>query len=129
MRFLIFAACVLALQGCAQYQWQKPGATQADFNRDAYQCHAQAAQLYPAVMVSQQLTSGYVAPATTNCSTTATANRAFGTVYGTGNTTCTTTPGAQIQPVVYTTDANSDNRTRAANGCMIARGYQMVQVR
>ena len=37
------ACCLLSpilLSGCAQYQWQKYGATQSDFNRDSYEYQA-----------------------------------------------------------------------------------------
>ena len=37
MRTTTILICVL-LAGCAQYQWQKYGATQQDFKRDAYNC-------------------------------------------------------------------------------------------
>lgn len=35
---LMMLALVLALSGCARYQWQKPGATEAEFKMDAYNC-------------------------------------------------------------------------------------------
>lgn len=129
LKILIAAACIVSLTACAQFEWRKYGATQAEFNLDAYNCQTEAARLYPAAIVSQQLTSGYTAPATTNCTSTASANRTFGTIYATGNTNCTTTPGAQIQPITYTTDANSGNRAQAASACMYARGYHLVRVK
>jgi hypothetical protein len=38
MRRLAIIAVLLPLAACAQYVWVKPGATQADFKRDAYNC-------------------------------------------------------------------------------------------
>jgi hypothetical protein len=122
---------VLALwmAGCAQYQWQKRGATQAEFNRDGYECQMEAARAYPAAMVAQQITTGYTTPATTNCYSNGSAYGIGGTIYGNSNTNCTTTPGVTVQPIVIPTDMNANNRGQAVNAYMYARGWQYVQVK
>jgi hypothetical protein len=35
---IITTIAALGLGGCAEYAWTKPGLTQADFNRDSYNC-------------------------------------------------------------------------------------------
>lgn len=126
---LLVSVAAVAMSGCAQYQWQKYGATQDDFNRDTYQCQMEAARVYPAAIVTQSLTSGYTTAATTNCYENGSAYGAGNTVYGSSTTNCTTTPGQQVAPVTYTVDANQNNRRNAANSCMVARDYQRVQVK
>ena len=125
------AAVVLlaSMAGCAQYQWQKYGASQAEFNRDTYECQMEAARTYPTAMVTQQISSGYTTAATTNCYSTGAAYGAGASVYGSSNTNCTTTPGVQVQPVAYTADVNANYRAQAAKSCLYARGYQLVQVK
>lgn len=105
----------LAVAGCAQYEWQKYGATQADFNQDRYQCQMEAASAYPTAAVTQQIRAGYVGPSTTNCS-----NWGY-------SVTCSTTPGQVVAPLTTTVDVNQDNRGQAAKACMYARGYQLIR--
>jgi uncharacterized protein YceK len=46
MKKLILLATVLILAGCAsQRVWTKPGATAQDFERDKWDCQAQASQM------------------------------------------------------------------------------------
>lgn len=115
--------------GCAQYQWQKAGATEADFNRDRYYCQMEAARAFPAQIVQTQIGGGYTTPSTTNCYGTGSAYGGGGMVYGNTSTNCITTPGQYVAPIVSTSDANEDNRVEAARSCMYARGYQRVRVK
>jgi hypothetical protein len=112
----------MLLSGCAQYKWQKYGATQSDFNRDTYECQTEAARTYPTQMVTQQITPGYATPSTTNC---------YGNSAGNGDTyiNCTTMPGQYVRGAEMTLDANSGNRSQAANQCMYARGWQLIRVK
>ena len=43
-RKCVAALILLGLSGCAQTIWDKPGATQADFNRDSYACEKDTRQ-------------------------------------------------------------------------------------
>lgn len=95
----------LVLVGCAQ--WKHPTATQADFNRDRYQCDIQAASAYP--VTQTPVGTGYQTAGRVNCST-----------YG-AQTNCTTTPGIYVPPPV--TDTNAVSRAFAFDSCMQARGY------
>jgi len=131
-QYVIMGCCLLSaafLSGCAQFQWQKYGATQGDFNRDSYECQTEAARTYPTQVVTQQITSGYTMPSTTNCYGTGSAYGNSGYVYGNSNTNCTTTPGQHVPGVTSTVDINADNRTKAAKQCMYARSWQLIRVK
>lgn len=128
-KIIIALTVSLALGGCAQYQWQKYGATQNDFNRDGYECQMEAARVFPTQVVTQQIRSGYTTPSTTNCYGSGSAYGRSGYTYGTNDMHCTTTPGQRVAPVTSTFDANADNRNRAAMQCMQARGWQRVRVK
>ena len=126
-KFLILGVSLLT--GCAQYQWQKYGLTQEELNLDSYQCQMEAARTFPTAVVSQQITTGYTTPATTNCTGMGSAYDVGGMVYGSSNTNCVTTPGQRVAPVTITSDANQFNRDYATKACMVARGYRLVQVK
>lgn len=117
------------LSGCAQFQWQKYGATSNEVNRDLYECQTEAAMTYPTQVVSQQITPGYTTPSTTNCYGTGSAYGSSGYVYGNSNTNCTTTLGQHVSGVMSTVDVNSNNRAQAAKQCMYARGWQLIRVK
>lgn len=118
----------LSLSGCAQYKWQKYGATQSDFNHDIYECQTEAARTYPTQVVTQQITSGYTTPSTTNCYGTGSAYGNSGYVYGNSNVNCTSTPGQNVPGVTTTVDVNAKNRSQAEKQCMYVRGWQLIKV-
>lgn len=129
--FGVAACCLLSqifLSGCAQYQWQKYGATPSDFNRDSYACQTEAARTFPTQVVTQQTTPGYTTPSTINCHGTGSAYGNSGYAYGNSNVNCTTIPGQHVPAVASTVDVNADNRTQLAMQCMYARGWQLAQV-
>lgn len=114
---IILMATVASLFGCAQYQWQKQGASQQVLDKDLYECEIEAAKAYPVAMVTQQLIPAREGPTKTNCTTVS------------GRTECTTTPGKHEMPLNQTLDVNSSNRTNSTKSCMILRGYQAVLVK
>ena len=126
-KFLV--VCASLLTGCAQYQWQKYGLTQDELNLDYYQCQMEAARTFPTAVVTQQIATGYTTPTTTNCTGMGSVYGIGGTVYGSSNTNCVTTPGQTVAPVTVTSDANQYNRDYATKACMVARGYRLVQVK
>lgn len=131
LRNLVMACCLVSpifMSGCAQYQWQKYGATQSDFNRDTYECETEAAIIYPTQIVTQQVTSGYTTPSTTNCYGTGSAYGNSGYIYGNSNTNCTTIPGQYVPGITARVDVNVNNRAQAAKQCMYARGWQLIRV-
>jgi hypothetical protein len=140
LRNVVTACCLLSLillSGCAQYQWQKYGATQSDFNRDSYECQIEAARTYPTQIVTRQITSGYTTPSTTQCYGTGSASGSaygnsgyvYGSSYGRSNVNCTTMPGQYVPGVTATEDINAGNRVQAARACMYARGWQLIRVK
>lgn len=97
--------CAALLAGCAT--WKHPSATEADFNRDRYQCQMETASAYPTTQTPTG--SGYRTPGQVNCTT-----------YG-NQTNCTTMPGTYVPPP--TSDGNALPRAFAFDSCMRARGY------
>lgn len=127
----ISIACLMAtlfLPGCAQYQWQKYGASQNDFNRDSYECQTEAARTYPTQVVAQHISTGYTTPSYTSCYGSGTAYGNSGYGYGNNNVNCTTTGGQYVPGVVAPVDVNSKNRAQHAQQCMYARGWQLIRV-
>lgn len=122
------ASSLALLNSCAQYQWQKAGASQQDFSRDSYQCQIEAARAFPSAIVTQQITAGYTTPAMTNCYGSGSAYGSGSTVYGSTTTNCTTTPGQSVAPLALAVDANKSNREQVTNACMFARGWQLIQL-
>ncbi len=43
-RVIVLALVSFGLSGCAQTIWDKPGATQADYNKDTYECEKDTRQ-------------------------------------------------------------------------------------
>lgn len=111
MKRAVAIAAMTLLTGCFG-TWKRDNTTEAEFNRDKYECQTEVAQTYPVQMVQTGYNSGYTTPSQTNCT-------------GYGNTMrCQTTPGVTyVQPSTTSTDANSINRAFAFNSCMQARGY------
>lgn len=105
------------LSGCAQYQWEKSGATSRELNKDLYRCQTEAAKTFPTYMVTGQDNAGFTDTATTRCDSYSTT---LGKESRTSNVDCTTT-------ALPTTDANANNRDRATEQCMYARGWNLVQ--
>jgi len=111
---LLFILSPAILSGCAQeqYVWKKSGANQNDYNRDLYECESEAARTYPAAMGTQKFGSGYTTPLSVTC-------------YGGA---CTSYGGQHMDAPTMSVDRNQENRTRAAELCMRARGWQSVSV-
>lgn len=105
MRIALVLTVSIAMSGCAT-QWQKYGATEADFYRDRTECQMLANAMYPPAMSSGP---GYQGPAQTRCTTS----------YGVTN--CTTTPGIYVPGVQ--SDMNAIARSMEVPACLRARGY------
>jgi hypothetical protein len=109
---LLALALAVGLTGCAT-RWHHPNGntTQADYQRDHYQCEVQATSMYPAAQVAQGGQTTSFGQATTTC-----------TGYG-NQMTCRTTPPVTNTLPVYYIDANASSRNHAQRNCMAARGY------
>ncbi|MDO9435237.1 hypothetical protein [Hydrogenophaga sp.] len=122
-------AIVVLLAGCAQYRWQKAGASNADFNRDMYACEMQAARTFPPYYIQREVRAGYMVPSTTRCSGSNTTQGSGNAVVNNTNSICTTTPGRYVPPVIQDLDANATKRSDATTSCLYASGYRRVEVK
>lgn len=107
MRMLCATLALSALAGCGT--WSRPGSTEAEFNREMYECQMQAAQTYPPVY---NTSPGYTTAARTTCQS-----------YG-YQTHCTTTPGVTYPGT--TTDMNTVARAAARDACMRSKGWTLT---
>ena len=110
---------VSLFSGCAQFQWQKRGATTTDLDKDLYKCQTEAAKVFPTYMVRGQDRTGFVDQSTTTCYSNNTHERGSNSE----KVVCTTSPG------LSTRDANEDNREQATDQCMKARGWKLIKTK
>ncbi len=122
-------AIVVLTAGCAQYRWQKAGASEADFNRDMYACEMQAARTFPPYFIQREVKAGYTQPSTTRCSGTNSTQGSGNNVVNNTNSICTTTPSRYVPPVIQNVDANASQRSDATTSCLYANGYRRVEVK
>lgn len=101
---ILFAALMTA---CASGQWERPGASAQDVERDLYQCEREAAQMYPPHMVEN--TYGSSTTTTEECKETG------------GKLKCTS---KTVAPTKSVSDANDMRRDSAQRSCMRSRAYR-----
>lgn len=116
-KIILLLLAVSMFSGCAQFEWQKRGATTNDLNKALYKCQTEAARTFPTYMVTGQDRTGFAEQSTTNCYS----NSSHVGGSSTSDLICTTSPG------LSTRDANYENRERATDQCMQARGWKMVK--
>jgi hypothetical protein len=109
----------LCLTSC--YHWEKPGATEADFQRAQSICDAEAASQFPPNMREVVITPASVRPVTYNCNTVGDSYYA--------NTTCAPTGGQYVPAVTQTVDDNSNARFDYGQACLFRNGWQKVRNR
>jgi hypothetical protein len=97
--------------GCVQY-WEKPGASESDFEVMRGQCNARAYHRFPPLVRRTLSTEGHYDPVTTRCVTK-------------GNTTeCTKTGGQWVPPTYTTVDDNEDPREQDLHSCFFENGWK-----
>jgi hypothetical protein len=104
-------AALLLIAGCAQ-RWEKPGATQAEFEVMHSRCEARSQAEFPPVMTQVMSTAGYTTPVQTNCQNSA------------NNTNCRTTGGQYMPPTYRMVDQARDPRDRAVAACLVEHGWR-----
>jgi len=131
MTFKIFSLLLTMsiFTGCAQYRWQKEGATKSDFNRDRYECQIEATMIYPVHNEDVPVTPDYTSPTITNCSGNDSGYISNGRIYGNTNVNCISTPGRRMPGASVTIDTNTRNRSEIRNQCLQARGWELIRVR
>ena len=107
----VIASALVTLTGCAE-RWEKPGATEYEFNAMKAACSSRAAARFPPMMRQVQLTNGYTTPITTNCSG-----------YG-YSVTCNTTGGQYVPPVIISVDDNNGVRSQDTRSCFFENGWR-----
>ena len=113
MRMLILTALVL-LAGCAQ-RWEKPGATEAEFDRDLRRCEARALERHPPRLERRMISGGYFAPPRTRC-------------HGHGkHRRCRTVPGRYMPPVWGDVDLNRGARRGELELCLREHGWRKAE--
>lgn len=105
---------LLLVAGCAQ-RWEKPGATEADFEIAQSHCEARSQGQFPPAMMRTMSTAGYTTPVKTNCQNSGT------------NTNCNTTGGQYIPPTYRMVDQNEDARDRAVAACLLENGWHRAK--
>jgi len=107
----ICAAAVLALTGCSETVWVRPGATPADSEVAMEQCLSDAYLQAPSAPATRSIGSDVASPSFTTCS-------------GLGRSgVCVTSRGQYTQPLMVRYDANARSRSQIYRQCMIAAGW------
>lgn len=110
MKNLWVLVVAIGLSGCA-IGWVKPDGTDSELDRDQFACQQQATQMFPQVMMQQQVGGGYFTPSRTQC-------------YGYApNISCITYPGEFVPPQFAIVDVNEQSRNSTINACLRSRGY------
>jgi hypothetical protein len=119
MRFKVVSLGLSAvvLAGCAQDIYDKPGATQAEFNVDQGQCQMFA-------MGIPQAQAPYVPP-TYNSYTNYNGTYGYGMAQGTATTTTYADTTGQSMANLGTAIGNAARQQNAMRACMAAKGYAL----
>jgi hypothetical protein len=104
-------ALVLALVGCSETVWVKPGATPAESEAAMEQCLSDAYLQAPSAPAARTLGSDVASPSFTTCS-------------GLGASgVCVTSRGQYTRPLTIQYDANARNRSQIFRQCMLSGGW------
>lgn len=115
MRIFVTLICMASLlSGCTQMMWVNPNKDDNGFYSDKYECEKHSAGIFPVLMTTTIVRSGYQTAAMTDCSGD-----------GNGNVSCMTTPSQYVNPVASTFDSNKQNRKEAFKSCMESKGWRL----
>ena len=116
-KMFFLTICVLALTlfpACAE-RWQKPGATDADFQTMKSTCEARASTRFPFILGQIQTEEGHSNPMVTKCS-------------GSGaSTRCSTSGGQYMPPRYLPVDDNKEARDQATRKCLLENDWRPVE--
>jgi hypothetical protein len=111
VRFICLAAAVLALTGCSETVWVRPGATPSDSEAAMEQCLSDAYLQAPSAPAARSIGSDVASPSFTTCS-------------GLGRSgVCVTSRGQYTRPLTIRYDANARTRSQIFRQCMLAAGW------
>lgn len=111
VRFICVAVAVLALTGCSETVWVRPGATPSDSEAAMEQCLSDAYLQAPSAPAARSLGSDVASPSFTTCS-----GLGFSGV-------CVTSRGQYTRPLTIRYDANARTRSQIFRQCMLAAGW------
>ena len=107
--------CLLA--GCAQVQWQKPGATAADLALTIANCDAQLLRDFPPLLHQVRVAGGFVAAPDSGCEAAA------------DRLDCFIDRGMYVPTDIAVVDANAERRANGVPACLTASGWARGPVR
>ena len=110
---LIFCLCLLS--GCA-YEWRHSTKSREALPADREMCEIKALQMYPQVIVPQQVGGGYMTSEVASCGNGES-----------GKSVCVTKPGTYIPPRFVSADINKSNREAAIDQCLEAQGWRLIK--
>jgi uncharacterized lipoprotein len=110
-RLALIVLSILTLTGCAE-RWEKPGATEQDFDAMKVACSNLAAKHFPPMMRQVPITNGYTTPVTTTCNS-----------HG-DSVTCSTRGGDYVPPLLGAIDDNEESRDQAIRACFFEKGWR-----
>jgi hypothetical protein len=108
----LMVATTLTLSGCAD-TWEKPGATQQEFNATKAECLSRSAARFPPMNRQVQIGSGYTTPVTTNCN-------GFGY-----SVNCISSGGQYVPPSFMNVDDNANARMQDTRSCFFENGWHL----
>ena len=109
----IMLIAALALGACAE-RWDKPGATQAEFEATRTDCTARSYARLPARPRDLQITTGYSVPPAEIC-------LASGPVQN-----CVQQQGEALPPISVIVDANERLRSQDIRACLADKGWRLT---
>jgi hypothetical protein len=116
-RTVLPAICILVsmlLSGCAE-RWQKPGASQEDFQAMKSSCENSSRLRFPPMLRLVQNEDEHTTPITTTCSGAGAAR------------VCSTSGGRYVPPTFSSVDDNKSARDQATRACFLENGWRPVK--
>jgi hypothetical protein len=108
---LVLALAIMPLIAACATKWEKPGATEAEFEATKSACQSRSYSQFPPMPEQVLIMAGYTTPMQTQCS-------------GAGYySNCYTTGGQYIPPSYMTVDNNQAPRNSANRSCFFEHGW------
>ena len=111
LALIVSLAIMLPLVASCATKWEKPGATEAEFEGTKSACQAQSYSQFPPLPQQVMIRSGYTTPMQTQC---------FGGGY---YLSCDTTGGQYFPASYMTVDNNQGARNSAVRSCFFEHGW------
>jgi hypothetical protein len=106
----VLLCAALLLSACAE-KWEKPGATERDFDAAQSACFSYASARFPPRIRPVQIDNGYTTPVVTQCDNTR------------HSVSCIQQGGDYVPPTVIGVDDNEDARDADIRSCLYQNGW------